>query len=837
MANKLVLELLADTNNLLKGLEQAQRSVGNFVDASRTAGASLGGGVNRALDAFADLASGGAKAGGVLAGALVAAGTAAVMLTVSVGKQVEAIDQLSQKTGIATQTIQGWSVIMAENGFQAESLTAGMRTLAKQIVEARNPASAAASTFDEMGISITALGSTDTTLRALADHFKALPDGPDKARLAVSLFGKAGLDMIPMLNRGSAAFEQSRLAAEQFGAVLTGSQLTALNKVDDAMDRMGVALTGLKMQLAATFAGSVQTGIEAVTAGIAKLTSITTNYSAALEQIKKDHPIIFSTMPGIASAMAAAKAASMPPPAPPVPTGPQDTHVAEFAVAQAEKQEQLGQRIRDQLIEKYRLLVSEQHAQESLGKVVLQIIQRETSARNEAFALQLQQAEDVNNLQFQKPSSSTLFDDHLKAVQALMALIPELTFQEASLLAVQNAENGQAVIDASRERLRTLESTAQALSVQADTEQAYADHAASAYQRLGPLFGDYATARQYEMDAIDARLAAGTAKLDDELAKQLISQEEYHQKVLQLDLQADARRQGLADKFPSFMEKQLKDLVGSNSFSMAQISSTWTSGIANMIVHGGNLKAAWQSTQTALLQATLNTGVQMLAQGALLAARELGLLSATEAAKLGLRTASEASQTGVKVAGDAARVTSDVTANAAIVGTNAVSATTVTGFWAGAGAAIVGTFGAITGAIAGFWTATLVPMFTAVGTALIGFLSSIATALTATVFGIPFAGGILLAVGGIVAALAALGTLKFAKGGIVTGPTLGMIGEAGSKEAVIPLNGRGASFMQSIMGNTGGGSYQQTIMLDGRVLARSISDQLPSVLRMGGVPA
>jgi len=36
----------------------------------------------------------------------------------------------------------------------------------------------------------------------------------------------------------------------------------------------------------------------------------------------------------------------------------------------------------------------------------------------------------------------------------------------------------------------------------------------------------------------------------------------------------------------------------------------------------------------------------------------------------------------------------------------------------------------------------------------------------------------------------------FAHGGIVKGPTVGLMGEAGSPEAAIPLNDRGASFMQ-----------------------------------------
>ena len=68
---------------------------------------------------------------------------------------------------------------------------------------------------------------------------------------------------------------------------------------------------------------------------------------------------------------------------------------------------------------------------------------------------------------------------------------------------------------------------------------------------------------------------------------------------------------------------------------------------------------------------------------------------------------------------------------------------------------------------------------------------------------------------------------------------MGMIGEAGSSEAVIPLNKRGAAFMQNLIGGGSGNTGPVTIIteLDGRPIAKSVVNQLPSVLRLRGVPA
>jgi len=141
-------------------------------------------------------------------------------------------------------------------------------------------------------------------------------------------------------------------------------------------------------------------------------------------------------------------------------------------------------------------------------------------------------------------------------------------------------------------------------------------------------------------------------------------------------------------------------------------------------------------------------------------------------------------------------------------------------------------------AFKGLIVETVWPAVVAVGEAIMGVLSAIAEAAADTIFGIPYAAAILAGVAAIGVAIAA-GVGAFANGGIVTGPTTALIGEAGSPEAVIPLNSRGSDFMQKVFGGGmgGGQKVEQTIVLDGRILARSVGDNLPSVLRMAGVPA
>jgi hypothetical protein len=162
---------------------------------------------------------------------------------------------------------------------------------------------------------------------------------------------------------------------------------------------------------------------------------------------------------------------------------------------------------------------------------------------------------------------------------------------------------------------------------------------------------------------------------------------------------------------------------------------------------------------------------------------------------------------------------------------NVASATASTSIWGSAVDGISGFFGMIGSgfsAVAG----SLVETVIAAGTFIMTVLSAVAEALSATVFGIPFAGAIVVGIGLIAAALAMTDNLPaFAHGGIVSGPTVGLMGEAGSPEAAIPLNDRGAAFMQKAMGfGGGGGPVTIVLQVDRRTMAKAVVPELHSVI-------
>lgn len=117
------------------------------------------------------------------------------------------MNDLSQRVGISVKDLATWKLAAEQSGTSLESVAKGVKGLSTFMVE--NSAE-----LKKAGIAAT---DANGALIELADLFTAMPDGVEKTALAVKLFGKAGMDMLPMLNQGSAGLKEAQEKAKAFG--------------------------------------------------------------------------------------------------------------------------------------------------------------------------------------------------------------------------------------------------------------------------------------------------------------------------------------------------------------------------------------------------------------------------------------------------------------------------------------------------------------------------------------------------------------------------------------------------------------------------------------------
>lgn len=216
--------------------------------------------VQGSLDGLA-LKFGVAAAAGTAAGNLIANSLSSALRGISsgfsgamdsIGKMVD----MSQKFGIPVEKLQVMQHAAELSGTSIEGLAKGMQKLAVNMTAIAGGESSgkAFETLTALGVSATdaagKLKGIDQVMVQLGDKFAGMEDGAAKTAMAVALFGKAGADLIPMLNLGSAELQRLSDEARNLGLVLDEETAKGLEALGDQWTTIGKTMHGFYTQLA-----------------------------------------------------------------------------------------------------------------------------------------------------------------------------------------------------------------------------------------------------------------------------------------------------------------------------------------------------------------------------------------------------------------------------------------------------------------------------------------------------------------------------------------------------------------------------------------------------------
>ncbi|HET8707327.1 MAG TPA: hypothetical protein VFM46_13570, partial [Pseudomonadales bacterium] len=159
------------------------------------------------------------------------------------------IDRASQKTGVATDKLQELSFAAHMADVSADSFTGAMQKFNVKVTEAAQKGGEAYNAFHAVGISMEDLKSKtpDELLLKVAQKFHETEDGATKTAVAIQLFGRAGAELIPMLNKGSTEIEQLKQKAHDLGLVMDGEALESAAKLDDQLKEMRSSFEGVRL--------------------------------------------------------------------------------------------------------------------------------------------------------------------------------------------------------------------------------------------------------------------------------------------------------------------------------------------------------------------------------------------------------------------------------------------------------------------------------------------------------------------------------------------------------------------------------------------------------------
>jgi hypothetical protein len=159
------------------------------------------------------------------------------------------LNKMAQRTGVSVEELSGLQHAAQLADVDSQSFEKSLKKLAVTISDAHAGMKEAKDNLAALGISATdaqgKVRSTSDVLGQIADKFQQTKDGADKAALATKVFGKAGTEMIPLLNQGSAGLKAMQEEAKRLGIVLSQEDAQAAEDFHDNITRLQEAARGL----------------------------------------------------------------------------------------------------------------------------------------------------------------------------------------------------------------------------------------------------------------------------------------------------------------------------------------------------------------------------------------------------------------------------------------------------------------------------------------------------------------------------------------------------------------------------------------------------------------
>lgn len=156
--------------------------------------------------------------------------------------------KMSQRLGITVESLSAFKGIAELAGVEVGELELTLKTAAQQLVNASQGGKEATAVFDRLSISARntdgSIKNLETLLGDVAERFSEMPDGVNKTDLAVQLFGRSGLKLIPLLNDGRGRIRELMEEMRRLGIVISTETAKAAEDFNDNLTTLMQSLRG-----------------------------------------------------------------------------------------------------------------------------------------------------------------------------------------------------------------------------------------------------------------------------------------------------------------------------------------------------------------------------------------------------------------------------------------------------------------------------------------------------------------------------------------------------------------------------------------------------------------
>jgi hypothetical protein len=176
----------------------------------------------------------------------------------SVANSFDAFNDLSARTGIGVEALQGYSLAAKLAGVDTAEFGAAVQRLSVTIGKA-TPGDNLDKSLKAINLSVSELRSLspEQQFSEIGEAISGLPTAADRAAAAVEIFGKQGAALAPLFREGAASIEELRNRADRLGIIVDETQLNNIGSMNDAFDLARATVEGIAGQVIGNLAPAV----------------------------------------------------------------------------------------------------------------------------------------------------------------------------------------------------------------------------------------------------------------------------------------------------------------------------------------------------------------------------------------------------------------------------------------------------------------------------------------------------------------------------------------------------------------------------------------------------
>ncbi len=161
-------------------------------------------------------------------------------------KTGDELDKMSKRTGISVESLSELGFAAEQSGADLKTLEKGTRTMQRSINDLGRGLSTQKDAFNDLGLEYQHLNglSPEKQFELVSDRLSKIEDPSKRAALAMMIFGRAGTQLLPMMENGAAGMRSLRDEARSLGLTVSKD---AAGRAALLIDTMNILFRTLKM--------------------------------------------------------------------------------------------------------------------------------------------------------------------------------------------------------------------------------------------------------------------------------------------------------------------------------------------------------------------------------------------------------------------------------------------------------------------------------------------------------------------------------------------------------------------------------------------------------------